>query len=110
MPQRRHTLAALRGSIPPLVTPFTSGAVDYDTLRASSSSFRSSRARTAFSSTARRAEPSTLTTDERNRLVTLAIEVTDGPRAGRRRDGLAVARRKPRARPSTRCTPAPTRC
>ena len=26
----RHDLAALRGSIPPLVTPFLNGEVDYD--------------------------------------------------------------------------------
>ena len=30
MPQSRHALAALRGSIPPLVTPFNRGDVDYD--------------------------------------------------------------------------------
>ena len=30
MPQRTHGLAALHGSIPPLVTPFRNGAVDYD--------------------------------------------------------------------------------
>lgn len=68
---------ALKGSIPPLITPFRRGAVDFD----------------RFGELVRRqidmgshgilvngttAEPSTLTVDERNRLVTLAVETVAG--------------------------------
>jgi 4-hydroxy-tetrahydrodipicolinate synthase len=77
MPQRRHPLAALRGSIPPLVTPFTGGAVDYDRY-AELVEFQIAEGSHGILVNGTTAEPSTLTTDERNRLVTLAVETAAG--------------------------------
>lgn len=77
MPHRRHALAALRGSIPPLITPFSSGAVDYDRY-AELVEFQIAEGSHGILVNGTTAEPSTLTTDERNRLVTLAVEVTNG--------------------------------
>ena len=77
MPQRRHTLAALRGSIPPLITPFIRGAVDYDRY-AQLVEFQIKEGSHGILVNGTTSEPSTLTTDERNRLVTLAIEVAKG--------------------------------
>ena len=77
MPQRRDALAALRGSIPPLITPFTRGAVDYDRY-AELVEFQIEQGSHGILVNGTTAEPSTLTTDERNRLVTLAVETTKG--------------------------------
>jgi len=77
MPHRRHDLAALRGSIPPLITPFTRGAVDYERY-AKLVDFQIEQGSHGILVNGTTAEPSTLTTDERNRLVTLAIETTAG--------------------------------
>ena len=77
MPHRSHDLAALRGSIPPLVTPFTHGAVDYERY-AKLVDFQIEQGSHGILVNGTTAEPSTLTTDERNRLVTLAIETTAG--------------------------------
>jgi 4-hydroxy-tetrahydrodipicolinate synthase len=77
MPQRQQNLAALRGSIPPLITPFTRGAVDYDRY-AELVEFQIEQGSHGILVNGTTAEPSTLTTDERNRLVTLAIETTAG--------------------------------
>jgi 4-hydroxy-tetrahydrodipicolinate synthase len=77
MPHRRHDLAALRGSIPPLITPFTGGAVDYERY-AKLVDFQIEQGSHGILVNGTTAEPSTLTTDERNRLVTLAIETTAG--------------------------------
>src|SRR5262245_13365839 len=77
MPQRRHALAALRGSIPPLVTPFKRGEVDYDRY-AELVEFQIKEGSHGILVNGTTAEPSTLTTEERNRLVTLAIEVAKG--------------------------------
>ena len=77
MPQRRHALAALRGSIPPLITPFKRGAVDYDRY-AELVEFQIEEGSHGILVNGTTAEPSTLTTDERNRLVTLAVETAAG--------------------------------
>ncbi len=77
MPQRRHTLAALRGSIPPLITPFKRGDVDYDRY-AELVEFQIKQGSHGILVNGTTAEPSTLTTDERNRLVTLAVETAAG--------------------------------
>jgi len=68
---------ALKGSIPPLVTPFRNGAVDFDRFEALL------RRQIDLGShgvliNGTTAEPSTLTVDERNRLVTLAVETVAG--------------------------------
>jgi 4-hydroxy-tetrahydrodipicolinate synthase len=70
-------LTRLRGSIPPLITPFIDGAVDYDTY-AELVNFQIEQGSHGILVNGTTAEPSTLTTEERNRLVTLAIEVTAG--------------------------------
>ena len=77
MPQRRHALAALRGSIPPLITPFKRGDVDYDRY-AKLVELQITEGSHGILVNGTTAEPSTLTTDERNRLVTLAVETAAG--------------------------------
>jgi 4-hydroxy-tetrahydrodipicolinate synthase len=77
MPQRKFELAALRGSIPPLITPFTKGAVDYDRY-AELVEFQIAQGSHGVLVNGTTAEPSTLTADERNRLVTLAVETAAG--------------------------------
>src|SRR5688572_29883065 len=77
MPQRRHALAALRGSIPPLSTPFKRGAVDYDRY-AQLVEFQVAEGTHGILVNGTTAEPSSLTTDERNRLVTLAVATAAG--------------------------------
>jgi 4-hydroxy-tetrahydrodipicolinate synthase len=77
MPQRRHALAALRGSIPPLVTPFARGAVDYDRY-AQLVEFQIAEGSHGILVNGTTAEPSTLTADERNRLVTIAVATAAG--------------------------------
>ena len=66
-------LAKLRGSIPPLVTPFANGEVDYGAYaRLVEQQIADGSHGILVNGTT--AEPSTLTTDERNRLVSLAVE------------------------------------
>src|SRR6185295_3357295 len=77
MPHRTHDLAALRGSIPPLITPFKRGEVDYDKY-AELVNYQIEQGSHGILVNGTTAEPSTLTTAERNRLVTLAIETTAG--------------------------------
>jgi 4-hydroxy-tetrahydrodipicolinate synthase len=77
MPARKHDVAALRGSIPPLITPFRRGAVDYDRY-AELVNFQIEQGSHGILVNGTTAEPSTLTTDERNRLVTLAIQAAAG--------------------------------
>jgi len=77
MPQRRHALAALRGSIPPLITPFKNGDVDYDRY-AELVEFQIKEGSHGILVNGTTAEPSTLTTEERNRLVTLSVEAAAG--------------------------------
>jgi 4-hydroxy-tetrahydrodipicolinate synthase len=77
MPHRNHDLAALRGSIPPLITPFKRGEVDYDKY-AELVAFQIDQGSHGILVNGTTAEPSTLTTEERNRLVTLAIRAAAG--------------------------------
>ncbi len=65
----------LKGSMPPLVTPFRDGEVDYDTY-AKLVSFQIENGTHGILVNGTTAEPSTLTVEERNRLVDVAIEVT----------------------------------
>jgi 4-hydroxy-tetrahydrodipicolinate synthase len=77
MPPRQHDLAALRGSIPPLITPFKQGAVDYERY-AKLVEFQIAEGSHGILVNGTTAEPSSLTTDERNRLVTLAVATAAG--------------------------------
>jgi 4-hydroxy-tetrahydrodipicolinate synthase len=70
-------LAAIKGSIPPVVTPIRDGAVDYETY-AGLIDFQVSEGSHGVLVNGTTAEPSTLTTDERNRLVDIAIETVNG--------------------------------
>lgn len=72
-----HDLTRLRGSIPPLVTPFKNGAVDYDAY-AELVNFQIEEGSHGILVNGTTSEPSTLTTEERNRLVTLAVETAAG--------------------------------
>jgi len=73
----KHSLAALRGSIPPLVTPFAGGAVDYERY-AALVNFQIEQGSHGILVNGTTAEPSTLTLEERNRLVTVAMETAAG--------------------------------
>jgi 4-hydroxy-tetrahydrodipicolinate synthase len=68
-------LARLRGSIPPLVTPLRNGEVDYDTY-GELVEFQIRDGSHGILVNGTTAEPSTLTLEERNRLVDVAVEVT----------------------------------
>ncbi len=67
-------LARLRGSIPPLVTPLRNGEVDYDTY-GELVEFQIRDGSHGILVNGTTAEPSTLTLEERNRLVDVAVEV-----------------------------------
>jgi 4-hydroxy-tetrahydrodipicolinate synthase len=67
-------LARLRGSIPPLVTPIRNGAVDYNTY-AELVEFQIKGGSHGILVNGTTAEPSTLTIEERNRLVDIAVDV-----------------------------------
>jgi 4-hydroxy-tetrahydrodipicolinate synthase len=70
-------LESLRGSIPPLITPFVGGHVDYDRFdKILEHQIAQGSHGVLINGTT--AEPSTLTIDERNRLVTQAVETTAG--------------------------------
>ena len=66
---------ALQGSIPPLVTPFRSGAVDYEAY-AKLVAFQINNGSHGILVNGTTAEPSTLSIEERNRLVDIAVQVT----------------------------------
>src|SRR5690349_4645261 len=68
------SLDALRGSIPPLITPFRNGEVDYDAY-AQLVAFQIKNGSHGILVNGTTAEPSTLTTEERNRLVDIAVQV-----------------------------------
>lgn len=67
-------LDRLKGSIPPLVTPFRNGEVDYDTY-ARLVSFQIEKGSHGILVNGTTSEPATLTTEERNRLVDIAVDV-----------------------------------
>lgn len=71
------SLAAIKGSIPPVVTPIRDGAVDYEAY-AGLIEFQVSEGSHGVLVNGTTAEPSTLTTEERNRLVDIAIETVGG--------------------------------
>ena len=86
----------LRGSIPPLITPFKNGEVDYEKY-AELVELQIDEGSHGILVNGTTAEPSTLTTEERNRLVDPRRGRHRGARSGGRGDGLAVARGEPRA-------------
>ncbi len=67
----------LQGSMPPLITPFRGGEVDYDTY-ARLVSFQIENGTHGILVNGTTAEPSTLSVEERNRLVDVAIRVAAG--------------------------------
>jgi 4-hydroxy-tetrahydrodipicolinate synthase len=69
--------AKLKGSIPPLVTPFRNGEVDYDGY-AELVAFQVKNGSHGILVNGTTAEPSTLTVEERNRLIDVAIEAAGG--------------------------------
>jgi len=70
-------LDRLKGSIPPLVTPFRNGAVDYEGY-ARLVEFEISNGSHGILVNGTTAEPSTLSVAERNRLVDIGVEVAGG--------------------------------
>ena len=70
-------LDKLKGSIPPLVTPFRDDEVDYDAY-ARLVEFQIRNGSHGILVNGTTAEPSTLTIEERNRLVDLSVQVTAG--------------------------------
>lgn len=70
-------LARLKGSIPPLVTPLRDGEVDYDAY-AHLVEFQIRNGSHGVLVNGTSAEPSTLSIEERNRLVEVAVQVTGG--------------------------------
>src|ERR1700722_11856089 len=76
--RRRYVSAQLdrlKGSIPPLVTPFRNGDVDYEAY-ARLVAFQIKNESHGILVNGTTAEPSTLSVEERNRLVDIAVEVT----------------------------------
>jgi 4-hydroxy-tetrahydrodipicolinate synthase len=67
----------LKGSIPPLITPFRSGEVDYDAY-AGLVEFQVQQGSHGILVNGTTAEPSTLTVEERNRIVDIAIQTVAG--------------------------------
>ena len=70
-------LDRLKGSIPPLVTPFRGGAVDYDAY-AKLVAFQMQNGSHGILVNGTTAEPSTLSVQERNRLVDIAVQTAAG--------------------------------
>jgi 4-hydroxy-tetrahydrodipicolinate synthase len=70
-------LERIKGSIPPLITPFKNGEVDYDAYArlVDMQILEGSHGILVNGTTS---EPASLTTEERNRLVTLSVEVAKG--------------------------------
>ena len=67
----------LKGSIPPLVTPFRDGAVDYEAY-AGLVEFQAQEGSHGVLVNGTTSEPSSLTVEERNRLVDVAVEAAAG--------------------------------
>jgi 4-hydroxy-tetrahydrodipicolinate synthase len=68
-----HRLDRLKGSIPPLVTPFRKGEVDFDAY-AQLVAFQIQNGSHGILVNGTTAEPSTLSVEERNRLVDIAVQ------------------------------------
>jgi 4-hydroxy-tetrahydrodipicolinate synthase len=73
----KFPLDRIRGSIPPLFTPFRNGEVDASAY-ARMIDFQIKGGSHGILVNGTTSEPASLTTEERNRLVTLAVEVVDG--------------------------------
>jgi 4-hydroxy-tetrahydrodipicolinate synthase len=71
------SLDRIKGSIPPLITPFKGGEVDYETY-AKIIEFQIAEGSHGILVNGTTSEPASLTIDERNRLVSLAMEVVRG--------------------------------
>src|SRR5689334_23224772 len=69
------TLESLKGSIPPVVTPFKNGEVDYDAY-SQLVAFQIKNGSHGILVNGTTSEPSTLTVEERNKLVDIAVQVT----------------------------------
>ena len=67
----------LKGSIPPLITPFKNGSIDYDAY-AGLVEFQVKNGSHGILVNGTTSEPSTLSTEERNRTVDVAIEAAGG--------------------------------
>src|SRR5688500_1626220 len=74
------SLDRLKGSIPPLVTPFRSGAVDYDAY-AKIVAFHIEHGSHGILVNGTTAEPATLSVEERNRLVDVGGQAAAGRNA-----------------------------
>ena len=70
-------LERIKGSIPPVITPIRDGEVDYEAYRGLVE-FQAAQGSHGILVNGTTAEPSTLTTDERNRLVDIAVETVNG--------------------------------
>ena len=70
-------LDRLKGSIPPVVTPIRGGAVDYEAY-AGLIEFQVAQGSHGVLVNGTTSEPSTLTIDERNRLIDIAVETVNG--------------------------------
>ena len=70
-------LNKIRGSIPPVITPFVNGEVDYRTY-ASLIEHQIKNGSHGILVNGTTAEPSTLTIGERNKLISIAVEVANG--------------------------------
>lgn len=70
-------ISRLKGSIPPLITPFSGGRVDYDAY-ASMVEFQIREGSHGILVNGTTSEPASLTVDERNRLVGVAIDTAKG--------------------------------
>ncbi len=70
-------ISRLKGSIPPLITPFTDGRVDYDAY-AAMVDFQLREGSHGILVNGTTSEPASLTTEERNRIVDVAIEAAGG--------------------------------
>lgn len=70
-------LERIKGSIPPVITPIRDGEVDYEAYRGLVE-FQAAQGSHGILVNGTTAEPSTLTTEERNRLVDIAVETVNG--------------------------------
>jgi 4-hydroxy-tetrahydrodipicolinate synthase len=77
MPMMKEAAELLRGSIPPLVTPFKGGKVDFETY-ARLVEFQIEGGSHGILVNGTTSEPSTLSVEERNRIVDVAIEAAAG--------------------------------
>ena len=70
-------LERIKGSIPPVITPIRDGEVDYEAYRGLVE-FQAAQGSHGILVNGTTAEPSTLTTEERNHLVDIAVETVNG--------------------------------